>query len=67
MDTPQVTLELDELIKSAQKQPGVADLIFVYGQYVSPPNQRVNGVLSKNRRLVVTNLYKQYFRTCSIC
>ena len=44
MDTPQVTLELDELIKSAQKQPGVADLIFVYGQYVSPPNQRVNGL-----------------------
>ncbi|KAF5415834.1 MAG: hypothetical protein C5S48_04660 [Candidatus Methanogaster sp.] len=25
-------LELGELIKSAQKQPGIADLMFVYGQ-----------------------------------
>ncbi|MEA1945526.1 MAG: hypothetical protein U9N07_09420 [Euryarchaeota archaeon] len=30
---PKRTLELDELIKSAQKQPGIADLMFVYGQY----------------------------------
>lgn len=33
MDKTKVTLELDELIKSAQKQPGVADLILVYGKY----------------------------------
>jgi len=28
-----IKLELDELIKSAQEQPGIADLMFVYGQY----------------------------------
>ncbi len=33
MDEPKIGSELDELIKSAQKQPGVADLMFVYGQY----------------------------------
>ncbi len=33
MKVPKVNLELDELIKSAQEQPGVADLMFVYGQY----------------------------------
>lgn len=33
MDETKMELELDELIKSAQKQPGVADLMFVYGQY----------------------------------
>ncbi len=33
MDEPKIESELDELIKSAQKQPGVADLMFVYGQY----------------------------------
>ncbi|MEA3324513.1 MAG: hypothetical protein U9Q37_05160 [Euryarchaeota archaeon] len=33
MDESKMELELDELIKSAQKQPGVADLMFVYGQY----------------------------------
>jgi len=33
MDEPKIESELDELIKSAQKQPGVADLMFVYGQH----------------------------------
>ena len=33
MNEPKIESELDELIKSAQKQPGVADLMFVYGQY----------------------------------
>ena len=33
MDESKIESELDELIKSAQKQPGVADLMFVYGQY----------------------------------
>jgi len=33
MIKPKKTLELGELIKSAQKQPGIADLMFVYGQY----------------------------------
>jgi hypothetical protein len=33
MDKPNVALELDELIKSAQEQPGIADLMVVYGQY----------------------------------
>jgi len=33
MDEPKIESELDELIKRAQKQPGVADLMFVYGQY----------------------------------
>ena len=33
MKASKVNLELDELIKSAQEQPGVADLMFVYGQY----------------------------------
>lgn len=33
MDEPKIKSELDELIKSAQQQPGIADLMFVYGQY----------------------------------
>ena len=33
MEEAKVALELDELIKSAQKQPCIADLMFVYGQY----------------------------------
>lgn len=32
MDESKMELELGELIKSAQKQPGIADLMFVYGQ-----------------------------------
>lgn len=33
MGESKIKLELDELIKSAQEQPGIADLMFVYGQY----------------------------------
>ncbi len=33
MDEPKIKRELDELVKSAQEQPGIADLMFVYGQY----------------------------------
>lgn len=33
MNKPKMKLELDELIKNAQEQPGIADLMFVYGQY----------------------------------
>ncbi|HJH25957.1 MAG TPA: hypothetical protein C5S37_04100 [Methanophagales archaeon] len=33
MSERKIKLELDELIKSAQQQPGIADLMFVYGQY----------------------------------
>ena len=33
MDKKKIKLELDELIESAQQQPGIADLMFVYGQY----------------------------------
>lgn len=29
----ELKLELEELIKNARKQPGIADLMFVYGQY----------------------------------
>jgi hypothetical protein len=28
-----IELEFDELIKNAESQPGIADLMFVYGQY----------------------------------
>jgi len=33
MSERKIKLELEELIKSAQQQPGIADLMFVYGQY----------------------------------
>ncbi len=33
MSERKIKVELDELIKSAQQQPGIADLMFVYGQY----------------------------------
>jgi hypothetical protein len=33
MDEPKIKRELDELIEKAQEQPGIADLMFVYGQY----------------------------------
>ena len=33
MSEPKIKVELDELIKRAQQQPGIADLMFVYGQY----------------------------------
>jgi hypothetical protein len=33
MDGSKIKLELDELIKKAEEQPGIADLMFVYGQY----------------------------------
>ena len=33
MKVPKVNLELDELKKSAQEQPCIADLMSVYGQY----------------------------------
>jgi len=33
MSERKIKLELDVLIKSAQQQPGIADLMFVYGQY----------------------------------
>jgi len=37
-----IKLELDELIKSAQEQPGIADLMFVYGQYAEMLEKSVN-------------------------
>ncbi len=33
VDEPEIKIELDDLIKNAEKQPGIADLMFVYGQY----------------------------------
>jgi len=33
MSERKIKVELDELIKSAQQQPGIADLMLVYGQY----------------------------------
>ena len=33
MEKRKIKLEIDGLIKSAQEQPGIADLMFVYGQY----------------------------------
>ncbi|MFZ2071915.1 MAG: hypothetical protein WAV32_10055 [Halobacteriota archaeon] len=33
MEEAKTKLGLEELIKSAQEQPGIADLMFVYGQY----------------------------------
>jgi DNA polymerase elongation subunit (family B) len=34
MEEVKEELEIDEFIKNAQKQPGIADLMFVYGEYV---------------------------------
>jgi len=33
MSDSKIKLEFDELLKRAQEQPGIADLMFVYGQY----------------------------------
>ena len=33
MSERKIKVELDELIKSAQQQPGIAELMLVYGQY----------------------------------
>ncbi len=33
MEEVKIESEIDEIIKNAQKQPGIADLMFVYGEY----------------------------------
>ena len=43
-------LEIDELIKSAQKQPGIADLMYVYGEYaemMEKSREYLEGIIPK--------------------